>query len=358
MAEQEQSRSEPATPHKLEQARQKGSVAKSLEANALVGLMAATAWLYLQGLGWLQQQLRLDAAVLSQAHQLLIEPAVAGRWLPQMLQLALQAVLPLMLLLMAVAVLGTLVQVGPVFTTHPLKPDVDRLNPVSGFKRLFNVKLLFELVKSLVKLALVGTVLVLLLQQLAPVLMALLDTDVARYPVQVHGWVSGLLLKLVLALALVTAADLAFTRWKHADDMKMSRRELKDERRQQEGDPHLKRRLKELQRELLQRTKAIRNLPDADVLITNPTHVAVALQYRRDAMAAPKVLAKGAGEFAAHMKQLARRHRVPVIESPPLARELYATVDLERPVPEALYPQVARILLRAYAMRRGAEGAR
>lgn len=355
MAEQEQNRSEPASPFKLQEARRRGSVAKSLELNSLFAILALLAIVYLNGVPMMQRQLKFDAALLSQAHQLSFDAMAVAVWLPALLASALDLVLPLFVLVIVVAILGTLVQTGPVFSTHPLKPDFDRLNPVSGLKRLFSLRLLFELGKNLVKLALFSGAVYLLLQQLLPELMALLLTEPAAYLRLAHGWVSGVIFKLAMVLAFIALIDVMYTRWSFADKLKMSRREMKQEIKQREGDPQMRARLRELQRELVKRAKAIKRLPDADVLITNPTHLAVALVYRSETMAAPQVIAKGAGEFAEHMRALARRHRVPVIESAALARELFAAVDIDRHVPDRVFPQVARILVRAYALRAAQE---
>jgi flagellar biosynthesis protein FlhB len=351
MAEQEQNRSEPATPFKLKEARRRGSVAKSLELQSLFALLALLVVVYLRGLPMAQQQLRLDAGLLEQAHQLSFDVAVLGRWLPALLAAALDLVLPLFVLIVVVAILGTLLQTGPVFSTHALKPDLDRINPVSGFKRLFSMRLLFELGKNLVKLVLFGGAIWLLLQSLLPELMALLFTDPVAYLRLSHDWIIGVIWKLTLVLAFIALIDAMYTRWSFADKLKMSMRELKDETKQREGDPHVRARIRELQRELVKRAKAIKRLPDADVLITNPTHLAVALAYRREDMQAPQLIAKGAGEFAAHMRTLAQRHRVPVIENAALARELFAAVEIDKAVPERLYAPVARVLVRAYALR-------
>lgn len=355
MAEQEHSRSEPATPFKLKEARRRGSVAKSLELNSLFALFALLLIVHLRGLPIAREYLQLEAGLLSLAHQLSFDAAAVLHWLPALLVRGLELVLPLFLLLVAVAIVGTLLQTGPVFSTHPLKPDFDRLNPVSGFKRLFALRLLFELGKNLVKLVLFAAVIWLLLRQLLPGLLGLLGTEPAAYLELSHAWISGTIFKLAMVLAFIALIDVMFTRWSYADKLRMSRRELKEEMKQREGDPQIRARIRELQREQVKRAKAIKRLPDADVLITNPTHLAVALEYRREDMAAPRVSAKGAGEFAAQMRELARRHRVPVIENKPLAQELFTAVELEQQVPERLYPQVARILVRAYALRGGQE---
>jgi flagellar biosynthetic protein FlhB len=351
MAEQEQNRSEPATPFKLKEAKKRGSVAKSLELNSLFALFGLLAVLYVRGLTMAEQQLRIDAAVLSQAHQLSFDPAVVVRWLPGLFAAVLHILLPLFLVLMAIAIVGSLVQTGPVFSLFPLKPDVERLNPVSGFKRLFSKQLLFELGKNLVKLALFAVAIYVVIRQLLPGLLALLLTDPAAYLRLNHEWVVAVVFKLAMVLAFIAFIDVMFTRWNYGDKLKMSRRELKEEVKQREGDPHVRARMRELQRELIKRARAIRRLPEADVLITNPTHLAVALLYRREDMGAPRIIAKGAGEMAEQMRAIARRHRVPVIEERKLARVLYDGVELDHEVPERLFAQVARILVRAYALR-------
>jgi flagellar biosynthetic protein FlhB len=351
MAEQEQNRSEPATPFKLKEAKKRGSVAKSLELNSLFALFGLLAVLYVRGLTMVEQQLRLDVAVLSQAHQLSFDPAVVARWLPGLFAAVLHILLPLFLVLMAIAIVGSLVQTGPVFSFFPLKPDFDRLNPVAGFKRLFSKQLLFELGKNLVKLALFSIAIYVVIRQLLPGLLALLLTDPVAYLRLNHEWVVGIVFKLAMVLAFIAFIDVMFTRWNYSDRLKMSRRELKEEVKQREGDPHVRARMRELQRELVKRAKAIRRLPDADVLITNPTHLAVALLYRREEMGAPRVIAKGAGEMAEQMRAIARRHRVPVIEDRKLARVLYDDVELDHEVPAPVFAQVARILVRAYALR-------
>ena len=257
MAEQEQSRSEPATPFKLEQTRRKGSVAKSLELNSLFALFALLLIVHLRGLPIMREQLQLDAVLLSLAHQLSFDAGAVAQWLPALLVRALDLMLPLFLLLAAVAIVGSLLQTGPVFTTHPLKPDIDRINPVSGFKRLFSLRVLFELGKNLVKLALFTATIYLLLVQLMPELLGLLTTEPAAYLAQGHGWISGVIFKLALVLALVALIDVMFTRWSYADKLKMSRRELKEELKQREGDPRMRARMRELQRELVKRAKAL-----------------------------------------------------------------------------------------------------
>jgi len=158
-------------------------------------------------------------------------------------------------------------------------------------------------------------------------------------------------LALLPILAFVALADFLYVRWDYGNRMKMSRRELREEYKQREGDPRIRARIRELRQEMLKRSKSLKRVKDADVLITNPQHLAVALLYKRGEMAAPQVIAKGAGELAVYMRALARKSGVPVVENRTLARSLYRTVDLDHPVPESLYAQVARVLTWVYAAR-------
>jgi len=357
MAEQEQNRTEPATPYKLAEAKKRGSVAKSLELGALLTMFSVLLLGYVWGLDMIEKKLRLDAAVLAQAHLLNFDSATVVSWLSRVLAETLNIILPLFLLVMVLGILASMLQTGPVFTFFPLKPDVQRLNPIAGFKRLFSMRVLFELGKTLVKLALFTWLLYFLAQQLIPDLLSMLDMEPAAYLKKNLSLAIGVAFKILMLLALIALLDILYTRWSFQDKMKMSRRELKQEIKNREGDPRVRSRLRELQRELLKRSKAVRRVPEADVLITNPVHLAVALLYHREEMQAPQVIAKGSGELVEHMKALARRHRVPVVENRALARQLFLKAEVGQMIPEALYPQVARILLWVYSLR-GAEPAR
>jgi flagellar biosynthetic protein FlhB len=356
MAEQEQNRSEPATPYRLQEARKRGSVAKSLELNSLFTLFAVLLLFYIFGVGMIKAQLALDAAILSQAHLLDFQSVSVFNWLTHVFGATLAQLAPLLALVAIVAVLGTLLQTGPVLTFFPLKPQLDRLNPVAGFKRVFSMRMLFELGKTLLKLALIGWLLYMVFWQILPRLLALLDLPVASYTRHGLSLAAELTLKILVMLAIIALIDVLYTRRSYFNRLKMSRRELKEEIKNREGDPRIRARMRQLQRELGKRASAIKRLPDADVLITNPTHLAVALLYQRETMLAPQVLAKGAGEMAQHMKTLARRHRIPVIENRALARKLFEEADIEQAIPEALFPQIARILVWAYAWRNDTSG--
>ena len=266
-------------------------------------------------------------------------------------------VLPLFVLVIAVAIVGTLVQTGPVFSTHPLKPDFDRLNPVSGFKRLFSLRLLFELGKNLVKLVLLGGAMALLLRQLVPELLALLLTEPAAYLRLSHGWVSGLIFKLAMVLAFIALIDVMFTRWSFADKMKMSRREVKEEIKQREGDPHVRARIRELQRETgqaRQGDQAAARCGRADHQPDAPRRRAC-VPAREDGGAAGDRQGRGRVR-GAHARAGAPPRRAGRSRTRSLARALFTSGRAStRKCPSGVYPQVARVLVRAYALRAAKE---
>ena len=351
MAEQEQDRNEQATPFKLEEARKRGSVAKSADALALAVMAAALLFVYWVGWGTFQKQLAQDQFILRQAGQLSFEPAQMMHWLQQILAHAFLLLAPLFAAIVIAAIVANVAQTGPVFSFQPLKPDFNRINPVNGLKRVFSVRLVYDAVRSLLKVLVLGTVLVLCVMHLIPRLLGLLNVDPVAYGKPMLAEVAALLFKLLLAMLVLALLDLLYTRWEYGKQMRMSRREMKDEHKQREGDPRIRSRLRQLRMEMLKRSQSARKVKDADVVITNPTHLAVALRYRDAEMPAPQVLAKGAGDLALRMREIARRHGVPIVENRALARQLFFEVGVERYVPEKLYPPVARILVWVLAMR-------
>lgn len=348
MAEQEQNRSETATPFKLKEAKKRGQVAKSLEVNSLLVVMGFLAAIYIWGSHMIQQQLNIERMIFSQAHLIDFDNSHLLAWFETVFLAVVHAFSPLVMTLIVVMVASNLLQTGPIFTFFPLKPDFQRINPVAGFKRVFSLRMLFEGLKSIIKLLLFGAVLYAAISSLIPKLLGLMDADPHGYPLHLMDVVSRLIFKLGMAILAVAILDLIYTRWDFANKMKMSRRELKEEVRRREGDPEIRARIRALRKEAAKRGKALQRVPEADVLITNPTHLAVALLYKRGEMSAPQVIAKGSGELAQNMKRVARKHHVPVVENKDLARRLFRQVEIEAAVPESLYPPIAQLLAWVY----------
>ncbi|WUR12423.1 flagellar biosynthesis protein FlhB [[Empedobacter] haloabium] len=351
MAEQDSDRSEQATPHKLEEARKQGSVARSMDITSLAMLAALV--LVIKANAWeaLRLTVQLQHRILGKIGHGDWTVASAAAWMGDLLLALLTILAPLLLALVVVAVLVNLAQTGPIFSFHPIKPDINRLNPVTGFKRVFSMRTLFEAFKSCIKLAILTTVVYFALRELVPGLVGLPGTEAKAYLRVLVGLCAALLVKLLFTHLVIALLDLGFVRWEFAKRMRMSKRDVKDEHKNREGDPRIRSRIRELRQQMLKRSKAVSKVPDADVLITNPTHLAVALSYRHGTSGAPQVVAKGAGDLARKMREVAARHQIPVVQNRPLARTLFREVDFDGYVPEKLYPQIAKIMVWVYAMR-------
>lgn len=351
MAEQEKDRTEPATPFKLEEARKRGQVAKSLDFNSLFVIGALLASIYAWGDDVTRGGARLNGLAMERAVNVVGDVPALSQWLGELMIAMLVLVAPFFAAALIASVCANLFQAGPVFSGFPLKPDFQRLNPVEGLKRVFSLRMLFEGVKTVIKVALFGFVAYLAIDAAFPALLALSQSDPKSYMALMIAQVSVLAFKLFLCLVIVALLDLAYAKWDYARRMRMSRREMKEEIKRREGDPLVRARIRELQQETAKRAKSLKRVPEADVLITNPDHFAVAVRYDRETMRAPVVIAKGAGDLAQQMKAVAQRSNVPLFESPTLARRLFTESDLDMPVDSRLFEPLARVYAWLYAER-------
>jgi flagellar biosynthetic protein FlhB len=351
VAQQEQDRSEEATPYKREQARKRGAIAKSVDVVAFAVLSTALLYWTLAGPGFGRRGAELAQRLFAGSGGMPLDEAAAVRLLRLLLSALAADLLPVLAVVAAVAALATLLQVGAVVSFQPLKPDLQRLNPIEGFKRMFSVRMLIEAAKTLVKAALLVAVLVAAVWAALPRLFFGGAGMTPAYWSNVGAQVVWLGWTLVGALLLVALADWVLVRWELARRLRMSRREVREELRHREGDPRIKQRQRQLRLEALKRARGLGRVPDADVLVTNPTHLAVALKYDREKGETPEVIAKGAGELASAMRLAARRHGVPVFQNVKLARSLFRLTPIDAGVPAALFPEVARVLVWAYRLR-------
>lgn len=351
MAEQEQNRTEQATPFKLTEAKRRGQVSKSLEFNSFFVIFGLLTVLYMWGAGFVQHGLRLEQLTFIQAGDMVFDISHLMAWFRAIAAETGFLLGPFFVVAVLVAIGGNLIQTGPIFSTFPLKPDLQRINPVSGFKRIFSMKMVFEAIKSVIKLGMFSLTAYILIASFLPELLGLMHTDPKGYTPLLLNEVTGLISKLVMVMLIVAALDFAYTRWDFSKKMMMSQREVKEEVKRREGDPLIRAKLRELQKEAVKRAKSASRVPEADVLITNPTHYAIALGYDRDRMKAPVILAKGSGGLALSMKKLAERHGVPMFEQRTLARRLFSEGDVDVPVPADLFEPVARIYADLYARR-------
>jgi flagellar biosynthetic protein FlhB len=350
--QQEQDRNEPATPYKLREAKKRGQVAKSQEVNSLAILCAGFLILALWGLKVGESLSNFFRIIFSNAGQFDGTPSAAQGLYNLTIETMAVILGPMALVVIVAGVLANIGQTGFILSGFPLKPDLQKLNPVQGFKRVFSKKMLIEALKSIFKILLFGLVIYVTIRSMLPELLSLVNVDVSMYPASLGSSIQALLGRLLIVVLLIALIDLAYTRWDYSKQMRMSRRELKEEVKRREGDPLIRAKVRALQKEALKRATSLRNIPDADILITNPTHISVAIQYDRDTMKAPLVIAKGAGELAMKMREIARVNKVAIIENKSVARYLFKKVNLDEPVPADMFPAVAKMLAWVYLQKK------
>ncbi len=339
------------TPRRLQKAREDGNVFRSREL-ASAGLLATATLVIGMGapgaLGTLRQ---LTVRVYTDAPTVELTPTSVPTILADIGMDALVILGPLFLALIVVALGANIAQGGWTLSTKPLMPKGSRISPAEGAKRLFSTKGLFELGKALGKVCIVGPVVYLALRAWMPDILVLHTVPLDAAFGAAGGWTLGLLAQMLLALLLLSGVDFAFGKWKHTQDLKMTHQEVKDEGKESEGDPQLKGKRRQIARERALRPRLDHAVLKADVVVTNPTHYAVALQYDAAAGPAPKVLVKGMRKRALRIKELAREHGVPTVENVPLARALHATCEEGAFIDEDLYQAVAAVLAEVYRQR-------
>ena len=343
MAEQDFDKTEQASPHKLREARKRGQVAKSQEFNHLIVVLSfflalLMFWPRISTLGR-----ELFQSIIRTGTRTEMTTGTVSAFAEFAALESIGVVLPLLFVLVLAAIIANLLQTKFIFSGHPIKPDFNRLNPAQGFKKLFNRKTLFDLFKSILRLTLLGAVIALG----GPKLLTWLTNGAARGVRNVDDWLVALLVQIMLLVLLimipVVLLDWIFTKKYFAHQMKMSRREVRDELKRHEGSPEIKSRRRELQKELRKKVASLRAVKDSDVIVTNPTHVAVALRYERFEMAAPIVVAVGEDALAATVRKLGRQHNKPILRRPGLARALAQNGSTGHPIPSDTYEQVAEI---------------
>jgi len=347
-------KTEQPTPKRLSEIRQRGQVPKSQDLAAVAGLFAAAvvvAWL---GPGWadrtaalMRRTLSMDLTGAAVSHEALVADIAWS------MGEAATIVGPAMLLFVLVGLAMQYAQVGFLLTAKPLAPKLTRLNPISGTKRIVGKRNLGKQGLNILKLGVIILVAWLVLARLMPSLVTLSLLELPAAVAELLRAAAELVAWLLLLLFGIGVLDLFWQRWNHKNENKMTKQEVKDERRSMDGDPQIKQRRTRVARQLaLQRIQG--SVPRADVIVTNPTHYAVALQYDSDEMAAPVLIAKGADYLAWRIRQVGRTHDVPIVERPPLARALYAGVEVGEPVRPEHYEAVAEILAYVYRLRQEA----
>ena len=350
MAEQSGEKTFDATPHRREEARKKGQVAYSQDLGSALLLLVAA--LLLRGFGpsIVETAAKVMRYQLGEVNDLATDHDTVMTQTMQLTDTLAMVLLPLFGLLLLAGVAASIFQVGFLFVPSRVAPDFSRLNPLSGLKRIFSVtgfaRLGFGLFKVVVVAAVSGSILWFRSEEVMHA-GALSVLDLAKLLVDVT---LTTLLSVGAALFLLALADYAVQKWKHEQDLKMSHQEVKEEMKNLQGDPQIIARRRQIQRQMALNRMGDA-VPQADVVVTNPTELAVALQYDPDTMAAPVVLAKGAGVIAQRIRRLALENNIPVVERKPLAQLLYREVDINHPVPDESYAAVAEVLAYVYQLK-------
>lgn len=351
MAEESfQERTEEATPRRREEARKKGQVAKSRELASVAVLLAGVLTLSWGASFFYRKLAEIFHFYFQNAASLPVDTADIRPLALMVLRQTGVVMAPLLAVMVAVAVLANLLQVGPLMAPEQIRPKWSNISPLSGLKRLFSAQAFMEFFKSLFKLGVVTWISYATVKGEISHLLPLIDQSPGRILSYVSGVSFTIFFRSALAMVILAVLDFLFQRWQHEKELRMTKQEVKEEFKQTEGDPQVKARIRSLQREAA-RKRMMAEVPEADVVITNPTHLAVALKYDPPAMEAPVVVAKGAGFVAEKIKEIAREHRVPVVENRELARSLYKSVEIGQAIPEALYRAVAEVLAFVYRMK-------
>lgn len=345
-------RTEEATPRKLQEARKEGKAARSQDLAAGIGLVAAATALKSGGLGLYQRLAGGMESTLAQLGPTDLTPDRLQTLFEEWALLFGLAWLPIVLIILVVGVVVGLIQGRLTFSAKPLTPDFTRLNPGSGIKRIFSLRTLVEQVKAIIKLAVIGVIGYRQVAANLPTMPNLLGQNVAVGAVGAVMGAVDALRTIGIWLVCLGVLDYGYQYWEYRKSLRMTKQEVKQEHKQQEGNPELKQKQRQRARELALRRKAIKEVPTADVVITNPTHFAVAIRYTVGQDSAPMVVAKGADLLAQRIKVLAKEHKVPTVENKALARALYANVEIGKAVPPDLYQAVAEVLAFVYSLRR------
>jgi flagellar biosynthesis protein FlhB len=336
-------KTEEATPRKLEEARKRGEVAKSMDVPAFATLAAAAGFLAVAG-GWMARDLAVQLLPFV-AHPDAID--LSGEGGVAVMRQAAMAALPIIagvtLAAALAAIGGNVIQQGFLFTTDRLKPDASRLSPGEGFKRLFGIDGLVQFLKSALKVGFVGFVAWLAVRpHLGDFQLAVGMDPQAILPLAIT-MIKALFIGVLALLAVIAGADWFWQRQRFLQRMRMTKEEMKEDYKQSEGDPHVRARIRQIRYERAKR-RMIQNVPKATVVVMNPTHYAIALRYEAGDTPAPLCVAKGVDEVALKIREVAEAHKVPVVEDAPLARALYATVEIDEVIPRDHYEAVAKII--------------
>lgn len=343
-------KTEEPTSKRLSDARKKGQVATSRELNTWLMLVAAGIMLAMMAPGLMTDLKRMLSVQMETAHQVSFLRSDIGDYLTDMLLEILLIMAGPFLLLVVFALAAGLGQNGLLWATEQLKPKLSKISPIAGAKKWFSARNYVEFLKGILKITIVAILGIVLLAPEATRVDTLPGVAFGNLLNDIHELVLRLLIGTLAILFAITVADLFFQRFNHMKQLRMTKQEVKEEFKNAEGDPHVKARLRQIRNERA-RQRMMQAVPQADVVVTNPTHFAVALEYKPDEMDAPKVVAKGQDVIAFKIREVAQENDVAIVENPPLARALYASVEIDETIPEEHYKAVAEVISYVFSLK-------
>ena len=342
-------KTEEPTAKRRNDARQKGQVARSQELSGAFVLLAGFFVMRALGSTILAEIETYTVHIYANMNQTIDAETVMRLIIDGMIVLA-KTAFPVMIAILVMGLAINFYQVGFMFTTEPLSFKLDKLNPITGFGRIFSKRSVVELMKSLLKIAIIGAFLYVYLSGEIMHMPEFIYLDLKSSMARMGDIIFSLVFQIIIVYFIMAAADFAYQKWQTTQDLKMSKQDIKEEFKQTEGDPQIKGKIRQKQQQMAM-NRMMKEVPEADVIVTNPTHYAVALKYKAG-MKAPEVVAKGQDLVAQKIKDIAREHRVTIVENKPLARALYAAVEVGGIVPPELYQAVAEVLAYVYRLKK------
>ncbi len=346
----DQEKTEQATPKRIQEMREKGQVAKSREVPSAAILIASLLIFYFLGSAMIRDIMELMEWSFANSARFELQSGNFNWMLLELFRKGLKIVAPLFVALMAVGLLSNIAQVGFLFSTKAIAPKFSKLDPLKGFGRMVSKQALVELIKSLFKIAVVGCVTYFTVKGELDQIIPLMDKEIWSIMTYIGSVCFKILLRTCWVLIVLAVIDYVFQKWDFMQEAKMTKQEVKDEFKQREGDPLIKSRVRQAQREMAKR-RMMEAVPKADVVITNPTHLAIALEYNTQNMSAPQLTAKGSRLMAERIKAIAQENNIPIVENKPLARALFKGVEIGQEIPTVFYKAVAEVLSYVYQLK-------
>ena len=345
-------KTEEPTPKRREDARKEGNVSKSTEVSTVFVLLAALIFLR-----FTFEMLYADIANGVNSAFNYVNPTIFRNISYTTIQtifnenlfLSLKAFLPVALFILFWGIISNIIQIGFIFTTKPLEPKLSKINPISGFKKMFSMRSIVETIKNILKLVIIGTVAYIVIKGKLLEMASSINENVDSISAFMMLLIFDVSIKIVLVLLVIAILDYAYQRYEYEKKLKMTKQQIKDEHKMTEGNPQIKGRIRQLQREMSRR-RMMENVPKATVVVTNPTHLSIAIQYEQETMDAPIIVAKGADNIALKIREIAKEHDIPLYEDVPLARAMYDKVEPGDTVPQEFFAAVAEIIAYVYKL--------